>query len=181
MYKRQSIKFRFPVVGWQSGVRVAEVNVGASSQVTANDNSGQTITANVTAIPFSTISRNIKNVWNGTQLTANATARYDLEGIIRFSVPYNEQIRAYVNGSLRKTVGVGGGSTLCTFASFVDLNRGDVLELRTDITRTLVSGTPHLHHISIQEVSNAFANAIVPQETVSVSYTHLTLPTTPYV
>lgn len=160
---------KLPILGWETGVKPNEIITTRRNSVRANNNSGESLTPNVTAIPFSTITKNTFGDWNGTQFIPSETETYRFSGAIQFTAGLNGQVRAWVNNVLTKTAVLDEGSVVL-FDVLLDLNAGDVVEFRTDVPKTLTAGNPHLHYIDIEKKTDGYT-VVQPSEEVELIVT----------
>ena len=164
----QPILFTISKIGEAFGSD-ASVSGGREIVVEGAGNDGATYTANSTNILF-TETRDTTASWDGTTFTAPETGEYLFSGsIYRSGTTSNWQVDAYVNNVKVKAAGyINATTSIVNFSSSLNLNKGDTLTFRTNITSVLVNSTDY-HHIHIQKLASP--QTILETETVAARYT----------
>lgn len=130
--------------------------IAASEQVYVEytSNGGQSITASVTNVTWSTKVKDTHGAWNNTQFTAPRAGAYTLTGNYIFTVNSNVSAFLYLNGSLYRNANEQAPTSATRRYHFVVtayLNAGDVASIRLDDNVTLDnSESPQSHWISVQ-------------------------------
>lgn len=169
---RFNASFKVPIQGWSSNAKMSEDLGGREVVVQSYGNIGQTVTANITNIPFgSTGNLDTTNSWNGSVFTVPETGYYDISYSQRFTAATQTTTRIYIGGVATDYAFVAEASTEFPKGAFtaVPLTKGDQVSLRNDVTRTLNSSGPHIHRISINKLASP--QTILETETVAARYT----------
>jgi hypothetical protein len=117
--------------------------------LSAADNAGQVITANVTNIPFIRI-EDTHGAWNGTQYTVPETGIYSITGHT-FGGSNTGNTQLYVNAVDTNTIAANHTTTTHGFAITKKFNKGDVLSFRSTTGFTLTSNAV-FNHLEIAKV-----------------------------
>lgn len=116
-------------------------------------NGDESITANVTDIPFTEVEDEF-GLWDGTSFTVPSDGDYIVTGGVTANTGTSSwSISTYVNGGDPKTAGRTSNSSINTFSAVRSLVAGQVLTVRSNSAITLVdSPANHHHHIHIQKI-----------------------------
>jgi len=132
--------------------------------VTGAGNGDEVITASTTEIPFTEISDD-DSAWDGDQFTAPTTGYYKVDGSVHYTSNTAGRVELRVGGTYTKTIGEPDStSNIVNFNGTQLLNAGDVLSLRTNVTKTLVNSTIH-HWLDIRRIRDskkAFIGNLTP-------------------
>jgi len=135
-------------------ISTPETLLGAESYNASARNNGATVlTANTTDIDFSTEDYDTHGAWDGSGYTAFADQIVELEGMVRTSTNFSNNIETYIDGSQDKVIGIGRGSQNTPFSGAVRLLKGERLSLRSNAGVTLQANAL-FHHIAITKISN---------------------------
>lgn len=112
-------------------------------------NGGQSITANVTNITFSTVVTDSYSAWNGTQFTAPFSGWFRVKGSIAANTSTSAFYSAYVDGTVKELMNLNATTDVksCIWAGY--LAAGQVLSFRSDSGMTLTNNS-NTHWISIE-------------------------------
>jgi len=134
----------------------------SDSYLYAAGNAGQTITANVTDIPFIAVSNVGSDIqWNGASFTVINSGVFDISGQIRFAATAADRtVALYINGIQASRLNVRQGVTgdFVPFSTSRFFNKNDIVSLRTSPGGTLINApTDHFitisHQGSLKQVS----------------------------
>lgn len=130
--------------------------IAASEKISAryNSNAGESLTANVTDIPFSTADYDTHGSWDGSQFTAPSTGRYKISAMWRSTASISPFTYAYVNGTQYALLGVpyAASNFHSVTETEIELNKGDTLSIRSDTAATLSTTNDNVAHwISISK------------------------------
>jgi hypothetical protein len=121
-------------------------------QVSANGNSAQSVTANVTPIEFNTTEiKDNCNTWDGDEYIAKKDGRITIDGMIQANTSTLFRIEAYVDGTFVKSCSNNISQNIRKFSCDLDLTKDQVVSIRSTVNLTM-SGTDVYHHISISEL-----------------------------
>ena len=146
--------------------------------VRAGGNAGQTLTADVTNIPFITVSDTTGGAWNGSQFTVPETGTYSIAGAVTFTAASAGRLRLFVDGTLYRSIGgTEAADSLPTFNIEDQFSAGQVLSIRRSNGATLSHSTTQ-HYLNITKVGKPNVTGVdvtpfvnVPQpESQSSSY-----------
>lgn len=174
-----------PIQGWSSNAISSEDYGSRDIYVKAAGNSGAVITANTEAIDFTIVSDTSSSFSqvgiHGTDtFTALETGTFSLSGYVASTTTGNRNILLYKNGVYLEAIGNGSNgasSNLFPFSSILDLNKGDVLDIRIDGTVTL-NNIVQSHHLAIKKLASS--QSIWETETVAARYTSNSGQTIPH-
>ena len=126
--------------------------IAASEKVYAQytGNASQSLTANVTDIPFGTKVVDSHGAWSGSSFKAPRPSWYNFTGLIQISTGSGStETDLYVNGTKILVINFPQGNTnLYPFSGGIYLNAGDVLSFKLSLAATL-AGSNTYHYISI--------------------------------
>ena len=160
--------FSYNVQGWSSQANMSSDFGGREILVTGRGNAGQTLSANITDIPF-VGQKDTTASWSGSSFTAKEKGSYLFTGMVLTTATSNNALDAYVNGLQSKRANFNGAAnTNQQFSVIMDLNRGDVLSLRTTANLTLINST-NAHHLHIEKLASPQTN--LESETIAGRYT----------
>lgn len=160
--------YEVPIQGWGTQARMSDDAITRTTGVFAEGNSGDSITANVTNIPFNTESRDEASAWNGSVFTAPVSAWYDFEGVIRKDSNFSGTvISAYVDGTIDIFLGFANADPRGRFSGSLYLEKGQTLSIRVDASITL-SNTANQHWIRI--INRSGPSQITASELVKLGY-----------
>jgi len=128
--------------------------IGATERVGvwAHNNSGESITANATEVPFGTIVEDTHGTWNGQQFVAPIGGKYKFEGNCFCSGAGDRSMGLYINGTLVcESINNPTNSSSDPFSLTYPMNKGDNASVRMSVTSTL-SNHSTLHWISIDKI-----------------------------
>jgi hypothetical protein len=162
------VNFEVPISGWEtyeSSTPNMVVNVPAATQtsyaIEAYGNAGQTLIANVTDIPFATVSIQDNLTWDGSGFTAPISGDYELMGQFACTVGVTAgYASAYINGVVSKVIGVGVSTQITGFNGKFRLLAGQRLSVRYGVGYTLLNSTTS-HWISITRVNGRNDSAVI--------------------
>jgi hypothetical protein len=136
----------------QSQVIQSGLVATGDSYLTAAGNAGQAITADVTNIPFTTISTvGTDIVSNGSQITVATSGLYSFSGSVFFTTSTSRAIQLYVNDTLFRTISdfVLSFAQLKFDAPSVYLNAGDVVSFRSNVNGGTLSNSTTSHWLTV--------------------------------
>lgn len=157
---------KIPIVGWSSNSKMSEDFGGRQIYVYAENNSGDTVTADTEDIPFITTVKDTAAAWsnagnagaNSTDaFTAPKTAEYDVTGCIFVNTSSRVVLMAYVDGAQARNISDRTGTGIAErhlFSFSISLIKGQVLTIRSSVTITL-STSALSNWISIAERTTA--------------------------
>lgn len=164
--------FSYPVIGWSSQSITSEDFGGRDIYVYANGNNGALITAGVTAFNWNNVIDDTSSSWGGAadeeRFTAPEKGRYTFNGSVRITASSNSEIRAYKNGSNFEYVSRFSNNVTESFKYTVDLEKGDFIDFRPDVSVTL-NNVASDHWIRISK--EATSQQILETETVAMRAT----------
>lgn len=115
--------------------------------VKAAGNAGQTITANVTNIPFVTVT-DVNGAWNGSQFTVQEDGLLDITGAILYTVANSRGIDLFIDGVSYRRISSNVSTSIHPFSISDSFTKGQVLSIRDSVGGTL-SNTSTYHWINI--------------------------------
>jgi len=148
-----TVRLRIPILGWSD----KENNVVVSgtkttyAYVEAAGNAGQSITANVTDIPFNTVS-DTKGLWNGSHFTADRDMTVSVSGAVYMTTVGTRAFGAYVNGVILYRLSQAVSDDTYRFNGTIKLKAGDVFSIRG--TAGTLNNVGIYHNIVIKELPN---------------------------
>ena len=158
-----SFNFTVPIAGWSSSPTILALPTATQTDyyLEAAGNAGQSITANVTDIPFIAVTNN-NLIWDGSGFTAPISGNYEVMGFaIENSSHSGVIINAYVNGVATKNMSYqAAASARYPISGKIYLTAGQRLSLRSDTNLTL-SNTAVSHHISITRLNGKNDSVLV--------------------
>jgi hypothetical protein len=161
------IYFEVPIQGWEVAASPSQIISNRSVIVSGKGNAGQSITANVTDIPFTEVEDNL-NAFNGSVFTAPEDGEYLISGQVLATASAINGLFSYVDGSLDLLVGFEGNtSPVVQFNTIKSLNKGQTLSIRSETSITLDSSDPTKHSISIRRV-NKLESVVYPSDTIAL-------------
>ena len=164
-----SVDAEIPIEGWDAGATYSSSEIAITPAIVyASGNSGESITAGTTDIPFTEVS-DPSGSWDGTEFKASKKMFVIVNGVVRTSTSGSTSIEAYVNGSLKQTLGTAPSSVNAPFGGGIPLEAGDVLTIRSSSAVTLSNSIAGGHWISIVEQPK-FSAFTERRETVAASY-----------
>lgn len=114
-------------------------------------NAGQSLTANVTDIPFISVEDDL-NSWDGDSYTVKQDGMYLIDGSCRFNTSEVAEYKIYKNGVFLKTTGSFALSeTIAPFQHLDRFEKDDVITIRSNTTAVLIN-VPTQHYIAIVKV-----------------------------
>jgi hypothetical protein len=119
--------------------------------VRAGGNAGQAITANVTNIPFITISDSTGGAWNGSQFTVTESGTYSISGSVRFNSSAVRSLDLFIDGVNTRRLIEGGSFDTFTFSYTDTYSVGQVISIRSNTSATLANSTS-THYLNITKV-----------------------------
>lgn len=163
-------EFRVPIVGWSSSVIMSS---DANNQVIAAtyiSNAGESITANVTNIPFATKLIDTTGSWSGSVYTVPVAGNYQVSTTVTNNAGASLALDVYKNGSQYIRLGADQASNQIHVGSSVVIPcvAGDTLAIRSNTTITLTTSTLY-HWVSISKLSGPAQ--IAASDNVSALYT----------
>lgn len=120
-----------------------------------NGNAGQSITANVTDIPFANVitSQNVDGAWNGSQFTVPEDGIYNVDTSVYFTTLLDRQVHLYVNGSQEKSIASENNSSFHKGSYEGFFSKGDILSFRVlGNGGTLNTTSLVYHYLNISKV-----------------------------
>lgn len=121
--------------------------------VKALGNSGQVITADVTDIPFTTVSDTTGGAWNGTSFTVPEDGVYSIDASVWYTASATRALVLYVDGAVYRRIGDSTTSSYVGGKITDSLTAGQVLTIRsTSNGGTLTSGAANAHFLTITKV-----------------------------
>jgi hypothetical protein len=159
-----TVHITYPVQGWSSNAAMSEDLGGRDVVVRGAGNGGESITANVTDIPFTEV-EDTTSSWDGDSFTTPETGYYIISGNIRATASISSSnVQLYVDrgsgAALEKTIGYSDGVQYTVFSGNVYLEKGDVATIRSSDNITLQNSTT-VHTIHIQKVGTSSEAATV--------------------
>lgn len=121
----------------------------ADSQLYAAGNAGQSITANVTDIPFTLVSNLGSDIqFNGSSFVALSSGIYNISGNVFFTATTTTAIELYVNGISQSRLSQVVSSNNFHFEFSGYFEEGDVVSVRATVSATL-SNTSTYHYLNV--------------------------------
>ena len=164
MFEAQGI----PIQGWSSTVQMSNDTDTRVVAAKYSNTVGQSLTANVTNISFSTKDWDTHGAFNGTTFTAPISGYYQITGAIRYSTSSVNSVSAYVDGVQVVRLSIYLTTAFNSLSGIVYLNSGQALTFRSDGSLT-TAGPAADHWVSVSRVSGP--SAIAASETVAARYT----------
>lgn len=166
--ERFTLEFSVPIKGWSSNALMSEDIGNREVRVRGAGNAGESITADVTPIPFIEEDDTTAS-WDGSTFTAPESGSYAVSGMIYFTSSLNPAIEAFVDGTfVRRFAYDNTSATIQKFQGLIYLNKGEALTIRSSSTLTLSNSTT-LHWIHIEKFSQP--QTLLETETVAARYT----------
>lgn len=167
------ITFDVPIAGWSSNATTS-IDLGQNNLLVEGDgNSGSTLAVLTDPVDWTETSDS-ESAFNGSQLTATIDGVYNFAASIRVTTNTSAEIFAYKNGAFFKFAGKFSNSPLLAFNFKTFLNKGDVLEFRSDTSVTLQNSLGN-HVITITRDSNS--QTLLDTATVRARYAGTSGPT----
>lgn len=142
-----------PITGWSANVAMSSDTDTRVIAAKYTGNAGQSLTANVTDIPFATNVYDTSASWNGSQYTAPVPGVYSIKGMWLITTNSTPSTFLYVNGSASTQAGrTTTSDDTQNFYGEAKLNAGDTLSIRSNTSLTL-SNSSTRHWLSIQRLS----------------------------
>jgi hypothetical protein len=118
-----------------------------------NGNAGTAVTASVTDIPFTGISKNnTSGAWNGTAFTIPEDGLYSLTGGLFFTTSASRYVTLYVDGVLYRQMGGQITANTHQFSITDRFTQGQVLTIRTETNGGTLSNNNAYHFLNISKV-----------------------------
>jgi len=131
-------------------------------------NAGQALTANVTDIPFSTLSYDTHGAWNGSQYVVPVAGFYQVNGSVYITTQTALGYYIYLNGTkVWQLQNNRDTSEVKHISGFVYATAGQTISIRSDAAVTLSNASVY-HWISINRLSGP--SAIAASESVVAVY-----------
>lgn len=154
-----------PITGWSSSLQLSDSTDTRVVAAIYSGNGGQTITANVTDIPWSTKVQDTHGAWNGTTFTAPVPGFYQFQGSFRFNANALPNLSIYKNGTLAVQLNNNGLNIQTqNMTGMVFLNAGDTATIRASVGGTLLNDSV-THNLQIFRLSGP--SVIAATESVS--------------
>lgn len=131
-------------------------------------NGGESITANVTDIPFTEVEDEL-GLWDGDSFTAQEDGDYLVAGSIIYTAPVTTRGLIFVDGVFELNAGTDVSSTRHGVNAIVTLSAGEVLTIRAGGGGTLAND-PQNHWIHIQKIPESTEHVITPAKSSSEDY-----------
>ena len=162
-----TISFTVPIEGWSTNTIQSEDIGNRNVLLIAEGNAGESLTANVTDIPFIAITDSAAS-WDGDQFTAQETGNYSFSGSIKLTAADTGYPQSYIDGTVSKTIGPAGvNASTKVFSGTEYLTKGQVWSIRFVTARTLSNNLPgHWLHIK----KEAQPQTILETATVAARY-----------
>jgi len=143
------------------------------SRLKAEGNAGETLTANVTDMPFIATS-DPESTWSGTSYTMPFNGTAIITGSAYYTTT-SQMVVLYKNGTIVDTIATVGNGNEQSFGITDEFVKGDVLSFRVESGRTL-SNNPNRHHLEITALGDV-EHVITPAKSTLTEWVAYT-PTT---
>lgn len=164
MFEAQGI----PIQGWSSTVQMSNDTDTRVVSMQYSGNAGQALTANVTDIPFSTLSYDTHGAWNGSQYVVPVAGFYQVNGSVYITTQTALGYYIYLNGTkVWQLQNNRDTSEVKHISGFVYATAGQTISIRSDAAVTLSNASVY-HWISINRLSGP--SAIAASESVVAVY-----------
>lgn len=122
--------------------------------VRAADNAGQSITPDVTNVPFQTSFDSTGGAWNGTQFTVPESGIYNITTSVAFTTNNSRSVMIYKNGVVFRRIGeLSTTATQTHYGNIEDqFSAGDVLSFRINGSGGTLLSTTVYHYLNITKV-----------------------------
>ena len=124
-------------------------------------NAGQSITANVTDIPFTEVEDEL-GLWDGSTFTAPEDGDYIVEGHVKFNATAARAVTLYVNGLDTERAGEASAVSNHHFSGVLSLQAGDAVSVRVVANGGTLVNELVEHHIHIQKIPEPTEHVITP-------------------
>lgn len=163
-----SFKATVPIAGWSTNVVMSSQDDSRPIEVLANTNGGESITADVTDVTFSTEESDSHAAWSGTVFTAPFSETFFITGLIALTAGATGSIKAYIDGSLKnRLVNFTSSNSRLHFSAAIKMNAGQTLSFRFSANVTLLASTTD-HWISISNKKGS--QTIAATATIAANY-----------